>query len=421
MNFCPKCRKKLVVQDFCVECGADLSEYLNGAPNADSSFDTFDFSVLQNANEQLIEQSGLVIENGVLTGYTGKKTSVYIPSSVEEIFDKAFYSNDFITDVEIADGATVIGKSAFANCRYLKGIKIPKSVKQIGEYAFYSTSLDELLLDEYNETYIKACLSANAINCVNMGLNLRDFVRNENGSVIVNIKAIEAKAVEYINEYRRKEEERQALLRKEAEKKIILESWKIGGYPKFGTYYYRNTHEKFPIEWYVLAREGSKALIISRYVIDSEKYHNESTDITWENSTIRKWLNNEFINTAFSNNEREKIQTTYVLNPNNSAKGTVGGNSTYDKIFLLSTDEARKYFRSDSERIGKPTPYCMRKCYASNGNVTWWLRSPGFVQFRAGHISYDGSIADGLAVAADGYGVRPVIWVDADKIIAELQ
>ena len=420
MNFCPKCRKKLVVQDFCVECGADLSEYLSNDTSNDSN-GAFDFSLLQDANDILIEQSGLVIENGILTGYTGKKTSVYIPSAVEEIFDRAFYGNDFITDVTIENGVTVIGKNAFCCCRCLKKIKIPKSVNKIGENAFYSTYLDELLLDEYNENHIKACLSANAINCVNKGFNLRDFVRNENGSVIVNVKDIEAKAVIYINEYRRKEEERQTLLRKEAEKKIILESWKIGGYPKFGTYYYRNTYEKMNIEWYVLARDGRKALIISRYVIDCERYHKEWVDITWESSTIRKWLNNEFINTAFSNTEQEKIQTTYVSNPNNSEKGTIGGNSTYDKIFLLSTDEARKYFRSDSERIGKPTPYCMQKCYASNGNVAWWLRSPGFVQFRAGHVNYDGSIADGLAVAADGYGIRPVMWVDADKIIEELQ
>lgn len=29
MQYCPKCREKLIVEDFCVECGADLSEYIS--------------------------------------------------------------------------------------------------------------------------------------------------------------------------------------------------------------------------------------------------------------------------------------------------------------------------------------------------------------------------------------------------------
>lgn len=41
MNYCPKCRKKLVVEDFCVECGADLSEYLSK-----QRLDGFDFSAM---------------------------------------------------------------------------------------------------------------------------------------------------------------------------------------------------------------------------------------------------------------------------------------------------------------------------------------------------------------------------------------
>ncbi|MBQ3015233.1 MAG: hypothetical protein IJD79_00475 [Clostridia bacterium] len=68
MNFCPKCRKKLVVQDFCVECGADLSQYLN-ASNQSESLDSFDFSALEReAGKQLAFVSKFTVGASVSYG-----------------------------------------------------------------------------------------------------------------------------------------------------------------------------------------------------------------------------------------------------------------------------------------------------------------------------------------------------------------
>ena len=456
MNFCPKCRKKLVVQDFCVECGADLSEFLNGASSEGDSFGSFDFSALQNANEKLMEQSGLVIENGVLTGYTGKKTSVYIQSTVEEIFDRAFYNNDIITDVTIENGVTVIGKNAFSNCRYLKKIKIPKSVNRIGEYAFYATRLDELLLDEYNESFIKVCLSASALNYLKTGVSLGNFTRNENGTVIVDIKFLEAKAVEYATECYRKEqeerrkrdeeirrkleeqrkaeerrraeeeakrkaeeEERLRKMREEAEKqriaeekrqrelkeqqrKEILEAWRVGGTPKLN---YRG--------WIVLERQGNRALVISDGVIDFKKFNDVNYDNEWSTCSLKKWLNDRFI---------YKLGTPYK-------ESIISVNG--EKVFLLSADEVRRYFPTNESRKCKSlvSSYGMP---VDRGLAWWWLRTKGESYSKVAYVDWDGNVNfEGASSTPTGgwsrgwrtyneLGVRPAMWIDLDKLIASI-
>lgn len=145
MNFCPKCRKRLVVQDFCVECGADLSEYTQKAAS-----DGFDFAALeQEANRQLMEQSGLQIEGQVLVKYTGKSREVAIPQGVTEIFDGAFAKNEIIGSVEIPEGVRFIGKGAFEGCRHLKTVSLPSTLEEIYENAFMSCSeLETVIIPE---------------------------------------------------------------------------------------------------------------------------------------------------------------------------------------------------------------------------------------------------------------------------------
>ena len=60
---------------------------------------------------------------------------------------------------------------------------------------------------------------------------------------------------------------------------------------------------------------------------------------TWENSSVRAWLNGPYYRT-FTEEERELIVKTHNSNPDSSEYGTSGGNDTDDDIFLLSLDEA---------------------------------------------------------------------------------
>lgn len=122
----------------------------------------------------------------------------------------------------------------------------------------------------------------------------------------------------------------------------------VGNYVTFGRYPQTKAgKDKTPIEWLVLARDGSKALLISRYGLDAQPYNTTNSEVTWETCTLRTWLNSTFYNKAFSSAEQAAILTTNVDNSKYqcySGWSTNGGNNTQDKVFLLSYAEANKYF-----------------------------------------------------------------------------
>lgn len=62
-------------------------------------------------------------------------------------------------------------------------------------------------------------------------------------------------------------------------------------------------------------KENNSCLCISKYLLDCKPYHKSLEKVTWENCTLRKWLNNGFLFTAFSPEEREKILLSNVKNP----------------------------------------------------------------------------------------------------------
>lgn len=85
---------------------------------------------------------GLVIENGVVTKYTGKSQEVILPEvydnkKVTTIGNGAFYGNTNITSVYIPSSITTIDSFAFYKNLYLDNVSLPESIETIGSYAFY--------------------------------------------------------------------------------------------------------------------------------------------------------------------------------------------------------------------------------------------------------------------------------------------
>ncbi|MBQ7756464.1 MAG: hypothetical protein IJ401_04095, partial [Oscillospiraceae bacterium] len=179
----------------------------------------------------------------------------------------------------------------------------------------------------------------------------------------------------------------------------------------FGSYEQdnNNTNGQEDIEWVVLSKEGSRIFVISKYILDEKPYNTSREDITWETCTLRKWLNNDFINSAFSDDERARIPKVTVSADNNLDYDTNPGKATQDHVFLLSIIEANKYFTSDSARQCDITKYASKHKYDYSG---WWLRSPGYRQFAAADVNADGDIV-GVGFIVDNYvGVRPAMWVE---------
>ena len=191
-----------------------------------------------------------------------------------------------------------------------------------------------------------------------------------------------------------------------------------GDVVEFGRYEQGNGVK--PIEWLVLDRTDKGTLLISKYALDVKPYNKKYTDITWETCTLRKWLNNDFLNAAFSAEERAIISKTRVTADENPEYDTSPGNDTNDKIFLLSITEVNKYFSSDEARKCAPTDYAISHgAWANDSCETdgrtigwWWLRSPGFYSSFAAYVDYDGSVHNlGFDVYHSRNVVRPALRV----------
>ena len=171
------------------------------------------------------------------------------------------------------------------------------------------------------------------------------------------------------------------------------------------------------IEWIVLASDGKTATLISRYGLDTKPYNGSyaSVPVTWETCTLRQWLNGDFLNAAFSAEERARLVTATVTADRNPNFDTDPGSDTQDTVFLLSIDEAEAMFSGFDTRKCQATAYAIAQGASASpeGESCWWLRTPGYVSKRAAYVAIDGLVnAMGDYVSTgDTYVVRPAVVV----------
>ena len=200
----------------------------------------------------------------------------------------------------------------------------------------------------------------------------------------------------------------------------------------FGNYYQSNSSTKEPIKWRVLSVNGNDAFLLADQNLDAKPYNEKYTDVTWATCTLRTWLNDTFLNTAFTLAEQAAIRNTTVVNDDNPYYDTEGGVNTTDKVYLLSIAEASNTaygfngeFRTESEtREAKSTAY-------AKWQGPWWLRSPGGSSEGASAVNFGtgyGPNAGYCVFVAYGL-VRPVLhlnlssstlWRYAGKVTANV-
>ena len=190
----------------------------------------------------------------------------------------------------------------------------------------------------------------------------------------------------------------------------------VGEYIKFGSYEQDNikSNGKEDVEWLVLDKKDGKILIISRYALDCQQYDENSGSVTWEVCSLRKWLNSDFVNSAFTDDEKEVILTTSVAAHKNSFFKVKSGENTNDMIFLLSTTEVKQYLKYKTDRKCIPTDFAVANGVQSNaaGNCNWWMRTPGCNQVCVAFVS-DVGISNNIGInnSTDDFAVRPAMWI----------
>jgi len=186
----------------------------------------------------------------------------------------------------------------------------------------------------------------------------------------------------------------------------------VGEIVPFGAYYWRVLELDMP---------RGRMLLLSEYVIDTRSYDATGVGETWEGSTVRRHLNNAFVN-SFAEEYRARILHTYVVNSGNPWFGTYGGNNTYDRVFLLSLEEVVQYFGDSGQLHNRENgdwrihdQYNPARIARNTDGVAvwWWLRTPGLTEEHAINIGFaDGYVlVDGMPSVEFG-GVRPAMWVN---------
>jgi tetratricopeptide (TPR) repeat protein len=165
--------------------------------------------------------------------------------------------------------------------------------------------------------------------------------------------------------------------------KLIIKNSKVGDVVKLGN-----------SEWILLEYNSHEALLMKKVALSGLAYNDEFQDITWENSTLRQYLNSNFLTETFTEEEKNNIILTDVKNNVNTTYSTDAGKDTWDYIFLMSIDEAIKY-------------NSLFPVFKNNS----WLRSPGNSRSSAAFLSVKGTVMDyGYEIASEDLTSRPILW-----------
>lgn len=197
----------------------------------------------------------------------------------------------------------------------------------------------------------------------------------------------------------------------------------------FGHYEQDNNLDngKESIEWVVKNIKEDKAFIVSNYILDAKPFDENRKSNLWKDSTLRAWLNNEFMSAAFNEEEQSAILITMVDNSNNQAhysneKDNDTSKNTEDKIFVESYADFAWFPHFVIEKA-TPTKYAIANGADFSGNSgRWWFRTPS--------LSFGAKKTDGrygcsgenywydmdADIGKEEIGVRPALWIDLDYI-----
>ena len=208
-----------------------------------------------------------------------------------------------------------------------------------------------------------------------------------------------------------------------------------------------------PLLWRVLEVRDGTAFLLSHAAVECEPFQSDLRDVSWENCTLRSWLNgygadanasakdysgNEesFLNRAFSAEEQEAILKTAVRNEKNYYFSMDSGSGTEDRIFLPAESElfihdsseihgfSRRDDIPDRAKQFKPTDYALWKGVwkeaGERGNVFWITRTTGYTHDNVVYVDESGYMYNrGILVTCSDAAIMPALVLDLDSAVYE--
>ena len=177
----------------------------------------------------------------------------------------------------------------------------------------------------------------------------------------------------------------------------------VGDSITFGSWHQdSDAQDSTPIQWLVLEKQGDRALLLSSKALDARPYDLYRVDATWDQCTLRVWLNTEFLNEAFTPDQQKAILVTTMDN------GTACP-ATEDKLFLLNYPELCRYLSAE-ERIAHYTRYASQKDGLTDAAFSW-TREPDHM------INFVGTECFDLFQISEN-AVRPAMWISLSAAAA---
>lgn len=184
--------------------------------------------------------------------------------------------------------------------------------------------------------------------------------------------------------------------------KIVKDKYVLfGSFPQKG-------EEREPIKWRILKREGDVLTLISDVILTAMRYDNEYA--FYHRSEIRRYINEEFIPFAFTEEEQAIILPTVLPDA-----------EVCDKVYLPTYDDAIAIPRDERRR--KTTAYAVAHEASSYKDRTrlnkcgwWWTRTDFMPPYGTGshrhvhYVEYNGSVGE-TAVWSYDIGFVPMMRI----------
>lgn len=301
-----------------------------------------------------------------------------------------------------------------------KAIPVEKSISKVLAKKAATKKWYAEVIDLYDETDVS--LKAFIGNYIELEKAARDAktalkkIEDEEDAAKKQAAAAAKKARE--EEKAREDAERKRRLQEEAEEvdeiRVRLKKCKKGKTVFFGNYRSSTSRGSNPIEWIVLYRDEYRAYLITKDVIEKrsfgyidelykaapstyyayDNYYAYGEDLrfsefTWKNSDLRQWLNEQFLDSAFSSSEQrfliEETRNSYCMHSVDNGNDPYYDKAiTSEKVFIpgvedLNDPKLKKLLNNKKFRRAKRAPDLTGFMQGegkgfSKKYVAWWLR-----------------------------------------------
>ena len=207
-------------------------------------------------------------------------------------------------------------------------------------------------------------------------------------------------------------------------KEEMIKNADIGDSVLFGDYEQDGNFDngKEMIEWTVLDKQDGSILVISKFGLEAQAFNSDASEVYWEDSTLRSWLNGRFPDNAFARETPSDVLQSVLINyryPEDDSEDVenlvLEEYETRDRIFLLSSEELENYFADEESRKCLATEYAIESGVpaGAEGSCSWWLRSPGNGRDMVEYVwDQYGSVASSAQILIQA--IRPAMWLKAE-------